>query len=67
MCVCMQSIEKREWFEIGLRRPPESNNPFDEHNEWWIDEGDLFKETDSFDEALEHLKLLLGRSDIRFE
>ena len=69
VCVCMQkqNIEKRELFEIGLRRRPESNNPFDEHNEWWIDEGDLFKETYSFDEALEHIKHLLGRSDIRFE
>lgn len=68
LSVCTQKNKSyNDCFEVGLRRRPESDIPFDEQNEWWIKEDNLFKETDSLDEALEHLKHLLDRSDIRFE
>ncbi len=65
LCVCVQKNEEgKDWFEVGLRRPPESNSPFDEHNQWWIEEDNLFYETGSLDEALMILERLLGRSDV---
>ena len=52
-------------FEVGLRRSPESNNPIDDHNEWWIVAPDeLFIETDSVNEAIAHLEKMLERPDI---
>ena len=61
LCACVQ----HDWFEVGLRRPPESDSLLDDHNQWWIEDQDgLFMETDSLDKALDHLKLLLTRSDV---
>ena len=68
LCVCVQKNQsQKDWFEVGLRRSPESNSAFDEHNQWWIEEDDLFSETDSLDEALIILERLLGRSDVHLK
>ena len=68
LCVCVQKNQsQKDRFEVGLRRSPESNSAFDEHNQWWIEEDDLFSETDSLDEALIILERLLGRSDVHLK
>jgi len=66
LCVCTQKDQsQKDWFKVGLRRSPESNTPFDEHNEWWIvDQDDLFLKTDSLDNALGHLEKLRARPDV---
>lgn len=65
LCACVQKNGQKDYFEVGLRRSPASNMPFDDNNVWWIeDQDDLFMETDSLDEVLGFLEKLLARPDV---
>jgi len=59
-------LEQDGAFEVGLRRSPESDQPFDGDGDeaWWLRWEELSKDATSIDEALCHLKSLANNESL---